>query len=44
MILLQDAIMMFNGSMILAYSVEQSGLHKRLAYLSIKVAGYSHLK
>ncbi|CAH0579075.1 unnamed protein product [Chrysodeixis includens] len=41
---MNDSIMMFNGSLILAYSVEQSGLHKRLAYFSIRLIGYSHLK
>ncbi|KAH9627852.1 hypothetical protein HF086_001748 [Spodoptera exigua] len=36
--------MMFLGSLVLAYSVEQSGLHKRLAYFAIQLIGYSHLK
>ncbi|CAK1547123.1 unnamed protein product [Leptosia nina] len=35
---------MFLGSMILAYSVEQSGLHKRLALWAIRAIGYSHYK
>ncbi|CAH2106487.1 unnamed protein product [Euphydryas editha] len=39
-----DSIFMFLGSLILAYSVEQSGLHKRLAYCSIRAIGYSHVK
>ncbi|KAF9824546.1 hypothetical protein SFRURICE_004003 [Spodoptera frugiperda] len=41
---MNDSVMMFLGSLILAYSVEQSGLHKRLAYFSIQLIGYSHLK
>ncbi|XP_022114458.2 protein I'm not dead yet-like [Pieris rapae] len=41
---MNDTLIMFIGSMILAYSVEQSGLHKRLAYFAIKLIGYSHIK
>ncbi|CAH4029411.1 protein I'm not dead yet-like isoform X3 [Pieris brassicae] len=41
---MNDTLIMFIGSMILAYSVEQSGLHKRLAYFAIKLIGYSHVK
>ncbi|CAH1645578.1 unnamed protein product [Spodoptera littoralis] len=41
---MNDSVMMFIGSLILAYSVEQSGFHKRLAYFSIQLIGYSHLK
>ncbi|CAK1547122.1 unnamed protein product [Leptosia nina] len=41
---MNDTLMMFVGSMILAYSVEQSGLHKRLAYFAIRIIGYSHIK
>ncbi|XP_045497277.1 protein I'm not dead yet-like [Colias croceus] len=41
---MNDTMMMFIGSMILAYSVEQSGLHKRLAYFAIRIIGYSHMK
>ncbi|XP_050346459.1 protein I'm not dead yet-like [Nymphalis io] len=39
-----DSVFMFLGSLILAYSVEQSGLHKRLAYCAIRAIGYSHVK
>ncbi|XP_041978244.1 protein I'm not dead yet-like isoform X2 [Aricia agestis] len=35
---------MFIGSLILAYSVEQSGLHLRLAYGMIRLIGYSHVR
>ncbi|KAF9423997.1 hypothetical protein HW555_000706 [Spodoptera exigua] len=41
---INDSVMMFLGSLVLAYSVEQSGLHKRLAYFAIQLIGYSHLK
>ncbi|KAM3964429.1 protein I'm not dead yet-like [Aphomia sociella] len=41
---MNDTMIMFVGSLILAYSVEQSGLHKRLAYFTIRTIGYSHLK
>ncbi|XP_045487345.1 protein I'm not dead yet-like [Pieris rapae] len=41
---MNDTIMMFIGSMILAYAVEQSGLHKRLALCAIRAIGYSHYK
>ncbi|XP_053607922.1 protein I'm not dead yet-like [Plodia interpunctella] len=41
---MNDTILMFIGSLMLAYSVEQSGLHKRLAYNTIKIIGYSHKK
>ncbi|XP_046959691.1 protein I'm not dead yet-like [Vanessa cardui] len=39
-----DSVFMFLGSLILAYSVEQSGLHKRLAYCAIQAIGYSHVR
>lgn len=42
--ILQDTIIMFFGSMALAYSVEQSGLHKRLALGAIRTIGYSHYR
>ncbi|XP_059045361.1 protein I'm not dead yet-like [Achroia grisella] len=41
---MNDSIVMFLGSLILAYSVEQSGLHKRMAYFTIRTIGYSHLR
>ncbi|KAJ0177141.1 hypothetical protein K1T71_007150 [Dendrolimus kikuchii] len=41
---INDSVMMFLGSLFLAYSVEQSGLHKRLAYCAIRLIGYSHYK
>ncbi|XP_004925858.1 protein I'm not dead yet-like [Bombyx mandarina] len=41
---INDSIMMFLGSIMLAYAVEQCGLHKRLAYCAIKAIGYSHYK
>ncbi|XP_061713331.1 protein I'm not dead yet-like isoform X1 [Cydia pomonella] len=39
-----DSVMMFLGSIMLASAVEQSGLHKRMALYAIKVIGYSHYK
>ncbi|KAI8435863.1 hypothetical protein MSG28_004076 [Choristoneura fumiferana] len=39
-----DTIIMFLGSIMLASAVEQSGLHKRLALRCIKCIGYSHYK
>ncbi|XP_034830357.1 protein I'm not dead yet-like [Maniola hyperantus] len=41
---MNDTIMMFLGSMWLAYAVEQSGLHMRLAVCAIRCVGYSHYK
>ncbi|XP_072931558.1 protein I'm not dead yet-like [Epargyreus clarus] len=41
---INDTMLMFIGSLILAYAVEQSGLHKRLAYSTIRAIGYSHVK
>ncbi|PZC80046.1 protein I'm not dead yet [Helicoverpa armigera] len=41
---MNDSVMMFGGSLILAYSVEQSGFHKRLAYYTVRLIGYSHFK
>ncbi|XP_038212061.1 protein I'm not dead yet-like [Zerene cesonia] len=41
---MNDTIMMFLGSMIIAYAVEQSGLHKRLALCAIRAIGYSHYR
>ncbi|XP_031765234.2 protein I'm not dead yet-like [Galleria mellonella] len=41
---MNDSIVMFLGSLILASSVEQSGLHKRMAYFTIRIIGYSHLR
>ncbi|XP_039754231.1 protein I'm not dead yet-like isoform X2 [Pararge aegeria] len=41
---MNDTIMMFLGSMWLAYAVEQSGLHMRLALCAIRSVGYSHYK
>ncbi|KAJ0177142.1 hypothetical protein K1T71_007151 [Dendrolimus kikuchii] len=41
---INDTILMFIGSMILAYAVEQSGLHKRLALCAIRSIGYSHYR
>ncbi|XP_052740392.1 protein I'm not dead yet-like [Bicyclus anynana] len=38
-----DTVLMFLGSLILAYSIEQCGLHKRLAYIAIRSFGYSHV-
>ncbi|KAH9627853.1 hypothetical protein HF086_001749 [Spodoptera exigua] len=38
----EDTIIMFYGSMALAYAVEQSGLHKRVALGAIRLIGYSH--
>ncbi|KAG6442403.1 hypothetical protein O3G_MSEX002316 [Manduca sexta] len=40
----EDTIIMFVGSMVLAYAVEQSGLHKRLALSTIRAIGYSHYR
>ncbi|KPJ02746.1 Protein I'm not dead yet [Papilio xuthus] len=40
----EDTIVMFLGSMFLAYAVEQSGLHKRLALCAVRTIGYSHYK
>ncbi|XP_050671018.1 protein I'm not dead yet-like isoform X2 [Leptidea sinapis] len=40
----KDALLMFIGSLILAAAVEQSGLHKRLAYAAIRFIGYSHIR
>ncbi|CAH2217707.1 jg470, partial [Pararge aegeria aegeria] len=39
-----DSMLMFVGSLILAYSVEQCGLHERLAYIAIRSIGYSHIR
>ncbi|XP_072931557.1 protein I'm not dead yet-like [Epargyreus clarus] len=39
-----DTVIMFVASMILAYSVEQSGLHNRLALCAIRAIGYSHYR
>ncbi|XP_060802876.1 protein I'm not dead yet [Amyelois transitella] len=41
---INDTVLMFLGSLMLAYSVEQSGLHRRLAYCTIRTIGYSHVK
>ncbi|CAH1645577.1 unnamed protein product [Spodoptera littoralis] len=41
---MNDTILMFYGSMVLAYAVEQSGLHKRLALSAIRLIGYSHYR
>ncbi|XP_014367464.2 protein I'm not dead yet-like [Papilio machaon] len=41
---INDTIVMFLGSMFLAYAVEQSGLHKRLALCAVRTIGYSHYK
>ncbi|XP_075973427.1 protein I'm not dead yet-like [Anticarsia gemmatalis] len=41
---INDTIIMFLGSMGLAYAVEQSGLHKRLALCAIRAIGYSHYR
>ncbi|XP_063825393.1 protein I'm not dead yet-like [Ostrinia nubilalis] len=41
---MNDTILMFLGSMILASAVEQSGLHKRLALCAIRAIGYSHYR
>ncbi|XP_052740391.1 protein I'm not dead yet-like [Bicyclus anynana] len=41
---MNDTIMMYLGSMWLAYAVEQSGLHLRLALCAIRWVGYSHYK
>ncbi|KAG6442406.1 hypothetical protein O3G_MSEX002282 [Manduca sexta] len=41
---INDSVLMFLGSIMLAYAVEQSGLHKRLAYAAIRMIGYSHFK
>ncbi|XP_063362115.1 protein I'm not dead yet-like [Cydia amplana] len=41
---INDTVVMFLGSIMLASAVEQSGLHKRLALYSIKIIGYSHYK
>ncbi|CAG9584428.1 unnamed protein product [Danaus chrysippus] len=39
-----DAVIMFIGSLMLAASVEQSGLHRRMAFVAIRSVGYSHRK
>nr|XP_032523510.1 protein I'm not dead yet-like isoform X2 [Danaus plexippus plexippus] len=39
-----DAVIMFLGSLMLAASVEQSGLHRRMAFVAIRSVGYSHRK
>ncbi|KAL0892952.1 hypothetical protein ABMA27_014624 [Loxostege sticticalis] len=41
---MNDTIIMFLGSLILACAVEQSGLHKRLALCAIRAIGYSHYR
>ncbi|XP_028043818.1 protein I'm not dead yet-like [Bombyx mandarina] len=41
---MNDTIIMFLGSMMLAAAVEQSGLHKRLALWTIRAIGLSHYK
>ncbi|XP_032525295.1 protein I'm not dead yet-like isoform X1 [Danaus plexippus] len=41
---MNDSIMMFLASMWLAYAIEQSGLHIRLAHHVIRCVGYSHYK
>ncbi|XP_050560948.1 protein I'm not dead yet-like [Spodoptera frugiperda] len=41
---MNDTILMFYGSMVLASAVEQSGLHKRLALYAITLIGYSHYR
>ncbi|KAF9423998.1 hypothetical protein HW555_000707 [Spodoptera exigua] len=41
---INDTIIMFYGSMALAYAVEQSGLHKRVALGAIRLIGYSHYR
>ncbi|XP_068632015.1 protein I'm not dead yet-like [Battus philenor] len=41
---MNDTIVMFLGSMFLAYAVDQSGLHKRFALFAIKTIGYSHYR
>ncbi|KAL0892951.1 hypothetical protein ABMA27_014623 [Loxostege sticticalis] len=41
---MNDSVMMFVGSLMLAYAIEQSGLHKRLAYFAIRIIGYSHCR
>ncbi|XP_053607492.1 protein I'm not dead yet-like isoform X4 [Plodia interpunctella] len=41
---MNDTVLMFLGSMILAAAVEQSGLHVRMALCAIKAIGYSHYR
>ncbi|KAJ8728075.1 hypothetical protein PYW08_016460 [Mythimna loreyi] len=41
---MNDSVMMFIGSMVLASAVEQSGLHRRLALFAIRIIGYSHYR
>ncbi|XP_075973571.1 protein I'm not dead yet-like [Anticarsia gemmatalis] len=41
---MNDTIFLFLGSLFLASAVEQSGLHKRMAYFAIRLIGYSHYK
>ncbi|XP_049869356.1 protein I'm not dead yet-like [Pectinophora gossypiella] len=41
---MNDTILVFLGSLLLAAAVEQSGLHMRLALHAIKIVGYSHYK
>ncbi|XP_049700013.2 protein I'm not dead yet [Helicoverpa armigera] len=41
---INDTVLMFCGSMILAQAVEQSGLHQRLALHTISLIGYSHYR
>ncbi|CAK1596033.1 unnamed protein product [Parnassius mnemosyne] len=41
---MNDTIIMFLGSLILASAVEQSGLHKRLALCAIKLIGFTHFR
>ncbi|CAH2106488.1 unnamed protein product [Euphydryas editha] len=41
---MNDTIMMFLGSMMLAYAIEQSGFHMRLALHVIRAVGYSHYR
>ncbi|XP_013198363.2 protein I'm not dead yet-like [Amyelois transitella] len=41
---MNDTILMFLGSMILAAAVEQSGLHVRMALCAIRAIGYSHYR
>ncbi|KAJ8730173.1 hypothetical protein PYW07_017211 [Mythimna separata] len=41
---MNDSLLTFYGSMMLAYAVEQSGLHQRLALSVIRIIGYSHYR
>ncbi|CAH2037634.1 unnamed protein product, partial [Iphiclides podalirius] len=41
---MNDSLMMFIGSLILAACVEQSGFHRRLAYGAVRTIGFTHFR